>query len=1065
MKKILFLILMLYETICYAQGPIGFATYSDLGLNGVTGGKGGEVVHVDNKSDFARYISDSTPRIVVLDADITGGGMQGLQDELSLGSNKTILGSGSGHALNGICLDGKGQENIILRNITLTKGITDGISMRNCHHVWIDHCDLSDSQDGLLDFTLGSSYLTVSWTKLYNHDKVSIINSGTCHFEDYGRERATYAYCWFADNVQRNPRFGYGLGHVYNCLWTNISSYCIGVHSQAQVLSENNYFTSSANKAFNNQYTTTKPYAGYITDSGSILDGSNPKRQSDQPYTGISFKPTDYYSYDFDLSTASLVPELVRNGCGPKEELEYQPILYPGNGAVNIDCNIGLSWHSAAPTSSSDKVYIGTTADNLQPTDVSTIVLQPNTAYFWKVISTIKGHEYDSGIYHFTTAGEQATMPYPAHQQEDAWLRWPQAQYEFCTSMPLTWRNAFNAKSYNIYLSEKKEDLDTSLIGNTTTTTITPKSLTLGKTYYWRVDVVKANNETIQGDIWTFSTPRTTITAGKNEAEKMYLSGLAFTESFPSASNGTRTAGDQGPGSLCALWNGEEGKYAIKTAYYNETNGISTYGLTVNGKLIDKWYSSTDNGNRTERKTRHSIELKQGDEVRIEFIAGPRNSSETSEARARVDYITFEKTDKDIIDTDRPSAIPHTPISTTTWDCEYIAMENVIFLDSLGTVGDYSTYQMTDEYCSWISYSGTSQMKAVSEYGYINPKDDKITTMKVGVSPVIKNDEKLTFHVKETENIKFYYTAIADNTIVQLDYKEINGDDNGQVTAPAISKLQSGIMDIVFDRKKTYAVTLQIITGEAMVYAGKLYKQAPILYEYHAPQKTGTYDYEIIWSQDMLFVDSKGEKGDVGKVQIADGYDTWCKYYNNSANEIQAKNGSNAVYFLDPLTDKSCSKKSITSGSGYCYVVGTVKSMTYYIKDTKKMKFYYTGSGSAATALHLIVKENGQGSGIRVQGGEAKGKSKASNSVETELDASKNYTITIIADEGGGDMIVYAVKIWLEEPSGIEEIKTSTGNGQQSITIGQRAYNLRGQEVKNVQDGIIIRDSNKYLIK
>lgn len=129
------------------------------------------------------------------------------------------------------------------------------------------------------------------------------------------------------------------------------------------------------------------------------------------------------------------------------------------------------------------------------------------------------------------------------------------------------------------------------------------------------------------------------------------------------------------------------------------------------------------------------------------------------------------------------------------------------------------------------------------------------------------------------------------------------------------------------------------------------------------------------------------------------------------------------------------------------------------------MKFYYTGSGSAATALHLIVKENGQGSGIRVQGGEAKGKSKASNSVETELDASKNYTITIIADEGGGDMIVYAVKIWPKEPSGIEEIKTSIGNGQQSITIGQRAYNLRGQEVKNVQDGIIIRDSNKYLIK
>jgi len=37
--------------------------------------------------------------------------------------------------------------------------------LQNSHHVWIDHRDLSDSDDGLLDFTLGSDYLNVTWRR------------------------------------------------------------------------------------------------------------------------------------------------------------------------------------------------------------------------------------------------------------------------------------------------------------------------------------------------------------------------------------------------------------------------------------------------------------------------------------------------------------------------------------------------------------------------------------------------------------------------------------------------------------------------------------------------------------------------------------------------------------------------------------------------------------------------------------------------------------------------------------------------------------------------------------
>lgn len=989
MKTIIILCMnvLLGLTALAANGPVGFVNVYDLGQFGITGGAAGKIVHVSNRADFDKFAGSSAPCVIVVDNDLTGGGVNDLQDEVSVGSNKTIIGSGSGKKLNGICLNIVGQKNIIIRNIILTKGRTDGLSFRNCHHVWIDHCDLSNSYDGLLDFTLGSDYMTVSWTKLHDHNKVSIVNSGTCHYEDYGKEHVTYAHCWFANNVQRNPRIGYGKAHVYNCYWTDISSYCIGVHSQGEVLSEYNYFTNTANTAFENQYSKTLPYCGYITDNGSILDGNSPKAASSYAYTGINYSPKEWYDFEFDQTGVSSVPNDIKNGVGPKADLEFEPILNPGNGAIGVTCDIQLSWQVASDRVENTKVYFGLDKDNLLETDARTLKMLPETTYYWKVVATVGGKEYSSPIYHFTTAKEAVSQPYPANGQIDPWLRTPSSQYEFCTDMPLKWHKGFDAKSYRVYLSESPT-LESPATFETVETMLVPGRLTLGKTYYWRVDAVRADGSVATGETWSFSTPLMTVKSGKNELEKMYLSGITFTESNRTYSGGARTVGDQGPGAMVGIWNGEAGRYAINTAYYNETLGENTFGISINGKLVDKWYSSTASDGLAVHKTRRTQILNPGDEIRVEFIAGPKAAGIVSEARARMDYISFIANENEFVNTDRPSAQPHAPVITVTHDCEYLPLKNLLFKDTLGVVGEYGSYQITDDYCSWVSYTDKmgNTLNAVPV--------DKLK------NPIVSMDKNMVFYVKEAELVKF--NAVAGGKLTAY------CQNIGTGATDTIAKADS--VEIELDKLVAYRIVICTEEGETSLDLAKLYKVAPTDCIYHQPKKTGKYDYEFFWSTAMLFVDNEGRKGVAGKIQLEDEFSEWCRYYNPSANEVQAKNANNAVYYLDPTTDKACSRKSVPGGSGYCYIVGTEKSMTYHVQNCSKMKFYYTGSGGAATTLRLEVKDVSTGITTIVQGGEANGKAVASNSVETELDADKNYQVTIIADTG--DMLVYATKLW-----------------------------------------------------
>lgn len=971
-----------------SHGVTGFATYQDLGLQGVTGGgSNAKIIHVSTREQFIQAVKGTTPRVVIVDADLTGKGMQDMNDEVALGSNLTILGAGSGHALNGFCLDGKGVQNVIIRNISLKKGRTDGIAFHNSHHIWIDHCDLSDSYDGLLDITESSDFVTVSWVKLHNHNKVSITNSGTCHYEDYNKEHITFAHCWFANNTQRNPRIGYGKMHIYNCYWTDISSYCIGFHSQAQVLSEYNYFTKTAKNPFCNQYTDALPYTGYLTDNGSYFANGKPAATYAHRYTGISYSPATYYSFDFDQSAVSNVPAETA-GIGPKADLDKEPILCPGNGAIQIPVSQKLSW-SNIDGATAYKVLFGTTKDNMTETDPNSISLKPATTYYWQVIASVNGTDHSSPVYQFTTAAEQPSCLYPTDGQKNPWLRWPTTRDQFCTALPLQWRPAFDAKSYKVYAGTSESDMQ--LVGETDNLQIVPdyKFLPDGKKYYWRVDVVKSDGSTVTGNTWSFSTSKKTFTQGENLTGEAYLSGIAFEEEFPTDDIIDGVRGDQGPGCIHAIWAGPAGKYAISTNTYDQSSGPNLVGVTVNDKLIDQWMTADSVWQYSTRNTRHTVSLNPGDEIRLDFVAGYVNGG-LNESVAHIYAINFTPTTEDVIEPAAQNVIYHTPKATKGYEYENLPINSILFTDSLGTIGDYNSTQIKDMYRSWITM----------------------------------DDSKFTFYLTKTAVLELVYS--------------------------------DGSTKVTLDKTQNLAYDVAKQTADGTLTAVHLYKNLPTKTAYYTPVPDTGKDYQLLLSPAYLYVDSNGDKGEKGKIQVRPAYEEWIKYTNPSANEVQAKTGVKA--FINPNTDAATSGMSITSsGCTYSYVAGTEKYMTYYVYGCQQMKFYYTGTAGTATNLYVETVEAGNPASIQHYEGEvAAGKNVASEAILVPLNATRQMQVKIQATTG--DMLIYAVKLWPGDTSGINTVSAEDN-------VNAPLFNANGQRVAANYRGIVLRNGRKYVVK
>jgi pectate lyase len=347
------------------EAPIGYAAEGE----GTTGGFGGKVVKVKTHDELVAAVGGTQPKIILITADIAlDGGKdwvgkthaeQSAYVVIKVGSNKTIRGARDGGTgavtLNGGSFLLEGSNNVILQNLVVEdawdanpewadgggwKSSYDNVTLRNSTHVWIDHCSFSDGDrpddptdlrvpdgqggtkvdkkngerylhhDGLVDITVKSDWVTVSWSQLRDHDKTALIGAGDSETDDAGKLHVTLHHNYFRNSKQRSPRVRFGHVHLFNNVYEgdkDVVSYAIGIGVFSNIYSERNTFDIPGGDLF-----------GIEADSGAFLDqGSWVGGKTNVGALTFKSKATATpVDYPYSLDEVSVVEALVKAGAG-----------------------------------------------------------------------------------------------------------------------------------------------------------------------------------------------------------------------------------------------------------------------------------------------------------------------------------------------------------------------------------------------------------------------------------------------------------------------------------------------------------------------------------------------------------------------------------------------------------------------------------------------------------------------------------------------------------------------------------------------------------------------------
>ena len=312
---------------------IGWASQSGMGVTTTTGGGNATPVTVTTLAALTSAAAGTAAKVIYVTGKLAAG-------KITVGSNKTIVGL-CGAEIHGH-LGMNGSSNVIIRNLKIVGyGVgncaldpdfdssvgcssgNDAVTIENeAHHIWVDHCDISDGTDGNLDTTNGSDFVTISWTKFHyttrtdntgndstgaeGHRFSNLIGADDNLPGDVGHLNVTWHHDWWADNVvERMPRTRAGKIHLFNDLFTSKGdSYCTNAGQGASLLVENSVYNGVK--------------APFQVDSDAVTLGSNGNiftgTSGSTTGSGSGFKPP----YTYTLDTASGVQAAIEASAGPQ---------------------------------------------------------------------------------------------------------------------------------------------------------------------------------------------------------------------------------------------------------------------------------------------------------------------------------------------------------------------------------------------------------------------------------------------------------------------------------------------------------------------------------------------------------------------------------------------------------------------------------------------------------------------------------------------------------------------------------------------------------------------------
>lgn len=309
----------------------GWAAVSGLDVATTTGGGALPPQLVKTLDELKQAVKGTDPAVIQIQGVLEAGAV-------AVGSNKTLIGS-CGAELHGH-LGISHASNVIVANLKIVGyGVgdcskdpdfdaevgcssgADAVSITGAsHHVWFDHCDISDGTDGNLDINAGSDFVTISWTKFHytprtddvgddstgknGHRFSNLIGSSDTVAGDVGHLNVTFHHNWWAENVvERMPRTRRGKIHVVNNLFTSTGNhYCTNAGHEAHLLVENNIYEGVA--------TPLKPDDdGDMLARGNVFTDTSGTKTAD----GTGFTP----QYAYDVNATGGLEDVVRSGAGP----------------------------------------------------------------------------------------------------------------------------------------------------------------------------------------------------------------------------------------------------------------------------------------------------------------------------------------------------------------------------------------------------------------------------------------------------------------------------------------------------------------------------------------------------------------------------------------------------------------------------------------------------------------------------------------------------------------------------------------------------------------------------